>query len=61
MGKSEETIKKWIRLGKFPIAYLNSDKVGWRIPKHDLLDFAIPNVLVQMIRTENDGKSLIKL
>lgn len=60
MGKSEGTIKRWISLGRFPNAYLNSDKEGWRIPKQDLLDVAIPNALVQLIRTENDGKSFIK-
>ncbi|MCM3323302.1 helix-turn-helix domain-containing protein [Cytobacillus kochii] len=30
--KSEETIKRWIRSGKFPNAVKNSDKQGWLIP-----------------------------
>jgi len=36
VGKHEETIKRWIRAGKFPHAYRNSDKEGWRIPESDL-------------------------
>lgn len=36
VGKHEETVKRWIRTGKFPNAYLNSDKEGWRIPESDL-------------------------
>lgn len=34
--KSEETIKRWIRSGKFPNAVKNSDKQGWLIPVSDL-------------------------
>ncbi|MED3729003.1 helix-turn-helix domain-containing protein [Priestia filamentosa] len=37
VGKHEETVKRWIRTGKFPNAYRNSDKEGWRIPEGDLL------------------------
>ncbi|MGM0975140.1 MAG: helix-turn-helix domain-containing protein [Bacillota bacterium] len=37
-GKHEETIKRWIRSGKFPNSYRNSDKEGWRIVESDLLD-----------------------
>ena len=37
LGKHEETIKRWIRAGKFPNAYRNSDKEGWRIIESDLL------------------------
>jgi len=37
LGKHEETIKRWIRSGKFPNAYRNSDKEGWRITESDLL------------------------
>ncbi|WRU96251.1 helix-turn-helix domain-containing protein [Priestia filamentosa] len=36
VGKHEETVKRWIRTGKFPNAYRNSDKEGWRIPEGDL-------------------------
>lgn len=61
LGKSKETIKRWLRSGKFPNAYLKSDKEGWRIPKQDLVDVAIPNALVQIIKNEHDNKSLIKL
>lgn len=34
--KHEETIKRWLRAGKFPNAYIKSDKEGWRIPGRDL-------------------------
>lgn len=35
-NKHEETIKRWIRAGKFPNGYIRSDKEGWRIPEDDL-------------------------
>lgn len=38
LGKHEETIKRWIRSGKFPNSYSNSDKEGWRIVESDLLE-----------------------
>ncbi|MBP1931843.1 helix-turn-helix domain-containing protein [Ammoniphilus resinae] len=38
MSKSEETIKRWLRSGKFPNAYKVSDKEGWRIPESDFLN-----------------------
>ncbi|BAU28531.1 helix-turn-helix protein [Aneurinibacillus soli] len=37
VGKHEETIKRWLRSGKFPNAFRNSDKEGWRIPESDLV------------------------
>ena len=37
VGKHEETIKRWIRSGKFPNSYRNSDKEGWRILETDLI------------------------
>lgn len=37
LGKHEETIKRWIRSGKLPNSYRNSDKEGWRIIELDLL------------------------
>ncbi|MGR5909197.1 helix-turn-helix domain-containing protein [Bacillus pacificus] len=37
IGKHEETIKRWIRSGKLPNSYRNSDKEGWRILESDLL------------------------
>ncbi|MBC2724125.1 MAG: helix-turn-helix domain-containing protein [Desulfosporosinus sp.] len=36
MSKSEETIKRWLRSGKFPNAFKVSDKGGWKIPLSDL-------------------------
>lgn len=36
MSKSEETIKRWLRSGKFPNAFKVSDKEGWKIPLSDL-------------------------
>lgn len=38
LSKSEETIKRWLRSGKFPNAYKVSDKEGWRIPESDVLN-----------------------
>jgi excisionase family DNA binding protein len=38
LGKNEETIKRWIRSGKLPNSYRNSDKEGWRIHESDLLN-----------------------
>jgi hypothetical protein len=46
-GKHEETIKRWIRTGKFPNSYCNSDKEGWRFIESDLLSMdqqSLPNV-----------------
>lgn len=37
LDKHEETIKRWIRSGKLPNSYRNSDKEGWRIVDSDLL------------------------
>ncbi|MDA2031063.1 MULTISPECIES: helix-turn-helix domain-containing protein [Bacillus] len=36
LKKHEETIKRWLRSGKFPNAFRNSDKEGWRIPAGDV-------------------------
>lgn len=36
LQKSEETIKRWLRSGKFPNAYKKTDKQGWQIPQQDL-------------------------
>jgi excisionase family DNA binding protein len=38
LEKHEETIKRWIRAGKLPNSYRNSDKEGWRIIESDLLN-----------------------
>lgn len=38
LDKHEETIKRWIRSGKLPNSYRNSDKEGWRIIESDLLN-----------------------
>jgi excisionase family DNA binding protein len=37
VGKHEETVKRWIRSGKLPNSYRNSDKEGWRILESDLV------------------------
>ena len=50
LGKHEETIKRWIRAGKLPNSYRNSDKVGWRIVESDLLNInqnSMPDVVEQ--------------
>lgn len=36
LGKHEETIKRWIRSGKFPNAYRNNDKEGKDIHKNTI-------------------------
>lgn len=36
LGKSEETIKRWIRSGKIANARKESDKKGWQIPEYCL-------------------------
>jgi excisionase family DNA binding protein len=38
VGKHEETVKRWIRSGKLPNSYRNSDKEGWRIIESDLIN-----------------------
>lgn len=38
LQKSEETIKRWIRTGKYPNAVKTSDREGWRIPVSDIND-----------------------
>lgn len=66
LGKHEETIKRWIRTGKFPNAYRNSDKEGWRIIESDLLKLnkVIPVSEVKQnsdIKPETDEIELVKL
>ncbi|GAE36318.1 helix-turn-helix domain-containing protein [Halalkalibacter akibai] len=46
-GKHEETVKRWIRAGKFPNAYRNSHKEGWRIIESDLTDVSMPKIVVK--------------
>lgn len=38
VGKHEETVKRWIRSGKLPNSYRNSDKEGWGILESDLIN-----------------------
>lgn len=66
LGKHQETIKRWIRSGKFPNAYRNSDKEGWRVIESDLLKLnkVIPVSEVEQIGTikpEADETELVKL
>ncbi|TDK58149.1 DNA-binding protein [Bacillus salipaludis] len=66
-GKHEETIKRWIRAGKLPNSYRNSDKEGWRILESDLLK--LNNVIsinkteqqVDEINSKSDETELVKL
>ncbi|KZR59360.1 helix-turn-helix domain-containing protein [Pseudobacillus badius] len=53
LGKHEETIKRWIRSGKLPNSYRNSDKEGWRVLERDLLNLnkVVP---VQKIEPQQD-------
>lgn len=52
LGKHEETIKRWIRSGKFPNAYRNSDKEGWRVIESDLLKL---NKVIPVSEVEQKG------
>jgi excisionase family DNA binding protein len=36
MGTHAETIRRWLRAGKFPHAYQISNRYGWRIPEADV-------------------------
>jgi excisionase family DNA binding protein len=56
LGKHEETIKRWIRSGKFPNSYRNSDKEGWRIIESDLLKL---NNVVPIQKVEQSEEDLI--
>lgn len=67
IGKHEETIKRWIRAGKLPNSYRNSDKEGWRILESDLLQL---NNVISINKTElqeseinsnSDETELVKL
>lgn len=67
LGKHEETIKRWVRSGKLPNSYRNSDKEGWRIIESDLLSIhkSIPaNKPGQDnndVKLEADESELVKL
>lgn len=54
VGKHEETIKRWIRSGKFPHSYRNSDKEGWRITESDLINLNIVSP-IEISEQKNDG------
>ncbi|WP_191706130.1 helix-turn-helix domain-containing protein [Ureibacillus galli] len=68
-GKHEETIKRWLRSGEFPNAYIRSDKEGWKIPEEDLMisnlwGSKIPLTLLpnkQIKQITYDEKELINL
>jgi excisionase family DNA binding protein len=55
LNKHEETIKRWIRAGKFPNGYIRSDKEGWRIPEDDL------KALGYIANTESMGQKEIHI
>ncbi|KEZ49896.1 helix-turn-helix domain-containing protein [Metabacillus indicus] len=67
LGKHEETIKRWIRTGKFPNSYRKSDKEGWRIVESDLLELNKglpthkPEQLVERMNSNVDETELVKL
>lgn len=56
-GKHEETIKRWIRSGKLPNSYRNSDKEGWRILKSDLINLNRVLPVEQTEQRDNGIKS----
>lgn len=55
LQKSEETVKRWIRLGKFPNAYKKTDKQGWQIPQQDLQ--ALLTSSSKLSKSENQTKN----
>ncbi|HGA0510735.1 TPA: helix-turn-helix domain-containing protein [Bacillus pacificus] len=69
LQKHEETIKRWLRSGKFPNAFRNSDKEGWRIPESDLVHIKQGTGFVkedsqrsqQVVREEIEELELVKL
>lgn len=68
LDKHEETIKRWIRSGKLPNSYRNSDKEGWRILESDLLHITQsistkvePHQDVHINSFTNEEDTLIKL
>jgi len=67
VGKHKETVKRWIRAGKFSNAYRNSDKEGWRIPEGDLrqLDTLVTAQEYKQIKEEKQShaqeSTLVKL
>jgi excisionase family DNA binding protein len=68
LGKHEETIKRWIRAGKLPNSFRNSDKEGWRIPESDLLNLENIGSVRKVKRQHEDDmkpdiheKELVKL
>jgi excisionase family DNA binding protein len=54
-GKHEETVKRWIRSGKLPNSYRNSDKEGWRILESDLINM---NRVIQIKETEQQDNEI---
>ncbi|MBG9536134.1 MULTISPECIES: helix-turn-helix domain-containing protein [Bacillus cereus group] len=69
LGKHEETVKRWIRAGKLPNSYRNSDKEGWRIPENDLPNLnkiivpvgTIEQNPYEQVKSDIDETELIKL
>jgi excisionase family DNA binding protein len=55
LDKHEETIKRWIRSGKLPNSYRNSDKEGWRIVESDLLNL---NKTISVNKNEQDNNDV---
>jgi excisionase family DNA binding protein len=55
VGKHEETVKRWIRSGKLPKSYRNSDKEGWRILESDLINL---NRVFPAEETEQHNKEI---
>lgn len=58
VGKHEETVKRWIRSGKLPNSYRNSDKEGWRILESDLINLNRVIPIKETEQQENEMKSV---
>ncbi|MEC1376508.1 helix-turn-helix domain-containing protein [Heyndrickxia oleronia] len=73
LNKSEETIKRWLRLGKFANAFKESDKKGWQIPHEDVqvlettrsisphLDEQMSNLYISQPPRNEDSKELVSM
>lgn len=57
LQKSEETIKRWLRRGKFPNAFKVSDKQGWKIPYKDINELSVGEKSITSMNHTNPSPS----
>ncbi|HGE5799806.1 helix-turn-helix domain-containing protein [Bacillus cereus] len=66
LEKHEKTIERWLRSGKLPNTFRNSDKEGWEIPESDLLNlnkviFPVGTIEQPEVEPDVDETELVKL